>query len=263
MMTGTQVSKPRCVAFIPARAGSKRVVNKSISRLLHGQSLGFWTVIAAKASGVFTDVYVSSQSDDPIMMDWIERSGAKFIKRPDEYGTDESPDIEWLRHALEVTPSVEAFSILRLTSPFRQPETIRRAWSKFSALGQSIDSLRAVELVQQHPGKMWTVVGDRLVPLLLQPEPQPWHSSQYKTLPQVWIQNASLEIAWTRVVEETNTISGDVIAPFYTEGVEGFDINTELDMEIAQKMIVSGEAALPDACVYDYYRRKRWQLLND
>ena len=105
--------------------------------------------------------------------------------------------------------------------------------------------MRAVELVQQHPGKMWTVVGDRLVPLLLQPEPQPGHSSQYKTLPQVWIQNASLEIAWTRVVEETNTISGDVIAPFYTEGVEGFDINTELDMEIAQKMIVSGKAVLP------------------
>ena len=40
-----------------------------------------------------------------------------------------------------------------------------------------------------------------LLPLLpFGPAEQPWHSSQYPSLPPVYVQNASLEIAWSRVV---------------------------------------------------------------
>ena len=40
---------------------------------------------------------------------------------------------------------------------------------------------------------------------------QPWHSTPYQALPPVYVQNASLEIAWTRVVLERRTIAGDVL----------------------------------------------------
>ena len=64
---------------------------------------------------------------------------------------------------------------------------------------------------QQHPGKMWVVRGRRMTPLLpLGPADQPWHSSQYPSLPEVYVQNASLEIAWTRVVFDERTIAGNV-----------------------------------------------------
>ncbi len=59
-------------------------------------------------------------------------------------------------------------------------------------------------------------------------EEQPWHSTPYQALPPVYVQNASLEIAWTRVVRERRTIAGDVLVPFLTEGYEGFDINDAL-----------------------------------
>ena len=59
----------------------------------------------------------------------------------------------------------DCFSILRPTSPFRQPETIRRAWKLFSN-AEGVDSLRAVEKAKQHPGKMWVVRGERMTPLL-------------------------------------------------------------------------------------------------
>jgi len=59
------------------------------------------------------------------------------------------------------------------------------------------------------------------------------------------VQNASLEIAWTRVVFEGRTIAGDVLAPFFTDGYEGFDINDRHDWLVAERLIADGEAVLP------------------
>ena len=68
--------------------------------------------------------------------------------RPASLAADLSPDIGWVRHALDSLARVgrawESFSILRPTSPFRQADTIRRAWAEFTA-AEGIDSLRAVE----------------------------------------------------------------------------------------------------------------------
>jgi N-acylneuraminate cytidylyltransferase len=139
----------------------------------------------------------------------------------------------------------DAFSILRPTSPFRLPATIQRAWQTFTADAGG-DSLRAVEKCQQHPGKMWVKRGNRLLPLLpFGPEEQPWHSSQYPSLPVVYVQNASLEIAWVRTVRETRTIAGVDIIPFLTEGFEGFDVNHPYDWQLAELLVARGEAALP------------------
>ena len=55
------------------------------------------------------------------------------------------------------------------------------------------------------------------------------------------MQNASLEIAWTRVVFERRTIAGDVLVPFITEGYEGFDINDPHDWMIAERLIADGD----------------------
>ena len=85
-----------------------------------------------------------------------------------------------------------------------------------------------------------------MMPLFpLNPEQQPWHSSQYASLPEVYVQNASLEIAWTRVVTEGRTIAGNVIMPFLTKGDEGVDINNPEDWWYAEHLIERGEAKLP------------------
>jgi N-acylneuraminate cytidylyltransferase len=110
-----------------------------------------------------------------------------------------------------------------------------------------VDSLRAVEKCRQHPGKMWVVRGNRMTPLLpLNPAEQPWHSSQYQALPEVFVQNASLEIAWSRVVTEGRTIAGNVIMPFLAHGYEGLDINEPKDWWYAEHLLHRGEAQLPE-----------------
>lgn len=228
-----------CVALIPARRGSKRVPGKNI-RELRGKPLLQYSVEAALACGFFSEVVVST--DCPRTLAIAEQCGATPLQRPEAIAGDSSPDIDWVRHALGQLGDFDCFSILRPTSPFRSPETLARAWRQWKDAGtDGYDSLRAVEPCAQHPGKMWRVHNNTLVPLLLQPEtPAPWHSQQYAALPQVFVQNASLEIAWTATVVEKGSIAGDMILPFFTRELEGFDINTELDWLVAELMLEKG-----------------------
>jgi CMP-N,N'-diacetyllegionaminic acid synthase len=235
------------VALIPARHGSKRVPGKNVRRLGDHPVIAY-TIAPALTSGVFESVIVSTDSEETAAIARYYGAEVPFL-RPAEFAGDTSPDIEWLEHTLIELQRHgrmwDSFSLLRPTSPFRTAATIRRAWAAFLAQ-DGIDSLRAVEKCSQHPGKMWVVEGDRMTPLLSGAPPgRPWHSTPYQALPPVYVQNASLEIAWTRVVFDGRTIAGDVLAPFFTEGYEGFDINDRHDWLVAERLIADGEVALP------------------
>jgi len=240
-------NRPSIVGLIPARAGSKRVSDKNIRPLAEHPVIAY-TIAAALQSEIFAAVIVST--DSPQYAEIARHYGAEVpFLRPAEFAGDFSPDIEWVEYTLErlrsTGRSYDCFSILRPTSPFRLPETIRRAWREFLA-EEGVDSLRAVEKCRQHPGKMWVVRERRMLPLLpLGPAEQPWHSSQYQSLPEVYVQNASLEIARSRVVFEGRTIAGTVLMPFFTKGYEGFDVNNPYDWDLAEHLVREGMARLP------------------
>lgn len=238
---------PSIIALIPARSGSKRIPDKNILSL-GGHPLIAYTISAALQSDIFTSVIVSTDSKK--YADIARYYGAEIpFLRPAEFATALSPDIEWVEYTLKRLRDEgrvsDCFSILRPTNPFRKPETIQRAWKEFLR-EKGVDSLRAVEKCKQHPGKMWIVRGKRMMPLLpLGPPEQPWHSSQYQSLPEIYVQNASLEIAWTRVVLDGRNIAGDVLVPFFTKEYEGFDVNSPLDWQIAEEFVRRQMAALP------------------
>jgi len=238
---------PTVIALIPARSGSKRVPDKNI-RPLGGHPLIAYTISAARTSSLFSKVLVSTDSEQYARIARYYGAEVPFL-RPQESARELSPDIEWVEHTLKRLEDqgsrYDCFSILRPTSPFRQAQTIRRAWTEFLS-EPGVDSLRAVEKCKQHPGKMWVVRGKRMLPLLpLSPAEQPWHSSQYAALPEVYVQNASLEIAWTRIVFSGHTIAGHVVMPFFTKDYEGFDINQPQDWQLADELIKSGQAQFP------------------
>ena len=253
----------RAVALIPARQGSKRVPGKNV-RPLGGHPMLAYTIAAARASGVFEAVIVSTESEDIARVARHYGAEVPFL-RPVAFAGDTSPDIEWVEHTLATLASsgrpYDCFSLLRPTSPFRTAATLRRAMSLFLAQ-QGVDSLRAVEKCAQHPGKMWVVRGERMFPLLpfASPAPAraatgdagpdtPWHSTPYQALPLVYVQNASLEIAWTSVVRDRRTIAGDVVVPFITEGHEGFDINDPGDWLMAERLLADGAVTLEPIAV--------------
>lgn len=236
-------SRPSAVALVPARAGSARVPGKNI-RPLAGHPLIAYTIASALDAGIFADVVVST--DSPEIARVSQRYGANVVDRPAELATETAPDIEWVLHVM-ADRSEDAFAILRPTSPFRGAETIRRAWERLLELRDRTDSVRAVERCRQHPAKMWLLEGELMRPVLERPDDStPWHSMQYQSLPAIWVQNSSLEIAWRRVLESMSpTIAGERVAPFFTEGLEGFSIDYPDDFELAERLAETGNAALP------------------
>ena len=242
------VPMPTAVALVPARSGSERVPAKNTLPLA-GHPLIAYTIAAARASGLFAAVVVSTDSEE--IGEVARRYGADVPGlRPAEMATATSPDIEWVLHVMGGRDE-ELFSILRPTSPFRTAATIRRAWEQLLALGDRADSIRAVEPTRQHPGKMWTIDGELMRPLLPQADDgTPTYSTQTKALPPVYVQNSSLEIAWSHVLEGPRPeIAGARIAPFLTEGAEGFSIDYPEDVEEAERLLASGRAQLPDVQV--------------
>jgi N-acylneuraminate cytidylyltransferase len=217
-------------------------------RVLAGHPTLAYTIRAAIDSEVFTEVVVST--NDPATADIAVHYGARVpFLRPAELATATSPDIEWVGHALDSLADagiqVDVFALLRPTSPLRLPGTIRRAAHQL-ADDLDADSLRAVEPCRQHPGKMWIVEGQRMRPLLRDAHAQPpWHSRAYQALPVVHAQNASLEIARRRCVDDFGTIAGEVVRPFICHGHEGFDVNDERDWRELVYLVDSGEGHLP------------------
>lgn len=235
------------VGLIPARSGSERVKDKNV-KCLGGHPLLAFSIASALESGLFdAGVFVSTDSKEYAKV--AREYGAKVIMRPWELASSVSPDIGWVQHALDTWKDRNRpfeFAILRPTSPFRSAGTIKRAFGAWNSQKGEYDSLRAVQPVSEHPGKQWVMRNGYLTPLLLQPNDPPWHSSQMASLPKVYVQNASLEIAFTRTVFEMGSIAGDAILPFLTEDAEGFDINTEYDFDTAERMVERGDAALPE-----------------
>ena len=233
---------PSIVGLIPARSGSTRIPGKNTRRLGEHPLIAY-AIASALEAGIFGTVIVSTEDEPTAGIARYYGAEVPFL-RPAEMAGATSPDIERGAHVLQRRADggrrFECYAILRPTSPFRRAATIERAWKLF--LGDpGVDSLRAVEAVKQHPGKMWIVRGRRLLPLLpFGPKERPWHSSQTQSLPEVVVQNASLEIAWARVALEQGTIAGETIRPFFTDEAEGFDINDASDWQAAQEAVREG-----------------------
>jgi CMP-N,N'-diacetyllegionaminic acid synthase len=229
------------VALIPARSGSKRIIDKNIYPL-NGYPLIAYTIVLAIQSNIYDDIFVITDSEK--YAEISKKFGAKVpFLRPKSISGDISPDIEWVKYSLNKLEALgnkyDIFSILRPTSPFRSIQMLKNSMEKFLH-SSKIDSLRAIEKCTQHPGKMWVVSNNKqiMTPLFpLRINDTYWHSNQYSSLPEIYVQNASLEISWTRNVIENNSISGEIIMPYETESFEGFDINNIVDIYLAETLI--------------------------
>lgn len=231
------------IALIPARAGSRRVPHKN-TRLLNGVPLLAYAVATALEADIFSAIVVSS--DDPDTLEIARSYGAtSLILRPAELATDDSPDIRWVRHAVENLgglDAADAFCILRPTSPFRTGRWVRAAWDTFRNSGA--DSLRAMRVATEHPGKMWRMGRRYAVPLLpFGGTSAPWHSMPTQDLPRCYVQTAALEIAWMRVLPES--ISGETVLPWLGNGAEGIDINDERQWQEAERIAAENPTLLP------------------
>jgi CMP-N,N'-diacetyllegionaminic acid synthase len=122
--------KMKRLCTICARSGSKGVVNKNI-RELAGKPLLSYSILQARASGLFQAIAVSSDCDD--ILNIASKWGADYlIKRPLHLATDQAPKIPAIQHCLEAVEELEQQSFdvivdLDVTSPLRLVSDINEA----------------------------------------------------------------------------------------------------------------------------------------
>lgn len=118
------------VCVIPARGGSKRIPRKNI-RPFHGRPMIGWSIAAARESGVFDRIVVST--DDPEIAAVAQAEGAEVpFLRPADLSGDHTPTVPVIAHAvaaLGLAPT-SAVCCLYATAPMVQAEDIRRGLAR-------------------------------------------------------------------------------------------------------------------------------------
>ena len=124
------------LAVIPARGGSKRIPRKNIKPFC-GKPMIVWSIEAARASGCFDHVIVST--DDLEIAELARAHGADVpFMRPAELSDDHTGTIPVIAHAIEWmnrnVGTIDFTCCLYATAPFVQPDDLRRG---FEVLQQS------------------------------------------------------------------------------------------------------------------------------
>lgn len=120
----------KILAIIPARGGSKGIIDKNI-KPLDGKPLIYYSIYEAIESNVIDEVIVNTDSEKIASVS--KKYGAKipFI-RPNELATDEASTIDVIEHTLNFYEkkniNFEYFILLQPTSPLRTKEDITNSF---------------------------------------------------------------------------------------------------------------------------------------
>ncbi|MFV1467692.1 pseudaminic acid cytidylyltransferase [Idiomarina sp. HB] len=125
------------IAVIPARGGSKRIPRKNLKEFC-GKPMIAWAIEAAKASGCFDDIIVSTDDDEISTIAQAYGASAPF-KRPGNLSDDYTGTTPVIKHAVEwyemhVKP-VSYVCCIYATAPFLQPEDIRQGLASVKDTG--------------------------------------------------------------------------------------------------------------------------------
>jgi CMP-N,N'-diacetyllegionaminic acid synthase len=226
------MNKPlQVMALIPARSGSKSVVNKNI-RNVAGKPLMAWSIEQALKARRVDRVIVSTDSDDYAKLACRFGAEVPFI-RPQKISGDAATDLEVFEHALNWLKDHENYTPdicihLRPTCPLRNVTDID-AVVDILTTHNDIDSVRTVTPVLHPPYKMWTRSEEgQLLPVAhLDNIQEPWNEPRQK-LPQSYIQTANIDAVRTSVILEQHSMTGTRIHGYMDAGLNDIDEEHEL-----------------------------------
>jgi len=224
------------LAVIPARAGSKSVPHKNI-RMIGGKPMLAHSIVHAQQSQYINRVIVSTDSEQ--YAEIAKEYGAEVpFLRPEEYATDTALDYDVFYHALTWLKEQENYEAdivvqLRPTYPIRNVKDIDNM-IKMLIDNPQADSVRSMAKAVEIPYKMWlkdASMDNKIKPLMTNiPE---CYNMPRQQLPEVYYQNACVDVFRASVVLEKHSMSGDYILGY--EMTENYDIDTEEDFARAME----------------------------
>ncbi len=206
------------IGIIPARSGSKGVSKKNI-KLLGGYPLIAYTIAAAKQAKEIDRVIVSTDSKEIAEIAKTYGAEVPFL-RPKEFATDNSPDMDFILHALDwlkenenIEP--ELLVHLRPTTPLRDPELIDSAIQSIKKNNKAT-SLRSAHEMPESPHKVFEIKNGFWVGLFPN-DPRPeYYNLPRQTFPLAYHPNGYVDIIKPDFVRKNNSLHGPRMLAFIT-----------------------------------------------
>jgi CMP-N,N'-diacetyllegionaminic acid synthase len=231
--------RPRIIAIITARGGSKRLKNKNI-RLLQGKPLIAYSITAALKTRQIDRVVVST--DSPVIARIARHYGAEvpFI-RPARLAQDTTQVLDVLRHTLleikkKEGQTYDAVVLLQPTSPLRTHRHITEAIDLFFRK-------RAATVIGVCPmdhSPYWAVTvdaGGRLHPLLRKKRP---FVMRGQDLPVVYRLNGAVYVYRSSVILEKQEVLSRRTYAYIMDRVISYDIDDALDLAVVKLLKEKG-----------------------
>lgn len=225
----------RILCVVPARGGSKGVPRKNL-RLVGGKPLLVWTLEQALSARPAMDVVVSTDDEEIAAVARAAGALVPFL-RPPELALDTTPTEPVVRHAIAAARAADAapdaVMLLQATSPIRLPGTLSRAVAQLDATG--VDSL--VGVVPQAPfiwaeGNGADAGPTAAYDVTARPRRQDLTPATLR-----YRETGSLYLTRTWVYDELDNRIGGRVGLFVMDELEGIDVDTELDLEVADRRL--------------------------
>ncbi|MDO4718419.1 MAG: acylneuraminate cytidylyltransferase family protein [Propionibacteriaceae bacterium] len=219
------------VAIIPARGGSKGIPRKNLKPIA-GRPLIEWTIGQALA---VPGLRVIVSTEDAEIAATSAAAGAEVIHRPAELAQDTTATEPVVEHAIaELSARGErpdAVMLLQATSPVRLPGTLDRAIGEFASSGA--DS--TVGVVTQAPFLWrWRFPARADYDYTRRPRRQDLSASEFR-----YRETGSVYLTKTGIYEREHNRLGGRIGLFVMADIEGSDIDTLADWDLAEARLRS------------------------
>lgn len=238
----------KILGIITARGGSKSVPRKNIKPLL-GKPLIFYTIDAAKKSGVFDRLILST--DDKEIADVAKEYGCEIpFMRPKELAEDSTQHMPVVQHAVTWLKENEGYEpeyvmILQPTSPLRQSFHIQEAVSLMEQTGA--DSVLSVaQIPEQYSIHKAMVKNENGFLTLYGGEPVWKRTARRQELAPSYWSIGSIYLFKTELLFDADhpNFYGEKVAPYIVDKKYLVDINEPEDWiyaEEAMKRLLSNE----------------------
>ena len=229
--------KNKILCILQVRGGSKGVPKKNI-REVNGKPLMTWTIESAKKSGVFDGIWVSSDSDEILEVGIKEK--VDTIKRPEELSGDEVLSVDSLHWAVnnveELSGKTYDYVVeLPVVCPLRNETHIKEAVEKLITTGA--DSVISVtQMTDKHPVRMKRITDDDLIEDFCSEYPE-GDAGRRQDLEPCYIRNGGIYSMKRDTLMNEKTRHGKVSRPYVMEDKYSINIDSEMDLKIAEVML--------------------------
>lgn len=233
--------QPTVLGVVTARAGSKGIPGKN-TRSLAGKPLIAYTIDAARASGVFDRLILSTDDEEAARIAGDLGCEVPFM-RPAALCADDTPHLPVMQHAVawmreHARYEPEWVMILMPTSPLRQPHHIAEAVELARSSGA--DSVVSVDPMpaHYHPLRALAVDEDGWARLYVGDRAVRERPVRRQGMPEAWVFNGAIYLFKAALLHDANpSLYGDRVAAYRMAPPYGHNIDDPADWAEAERML--------------------------